>query len=76
MMSIRKVKHQDLSDPDLIIKFELYLIPSKVLTPSSDECGAGIERWSDASEKIAVGAFFTPMRLKLYSHLPRGPLSL
>lgn len=49
----QEVKHQDLSDPDLVVKLESYLKDSKVLTPSSDEYGARIKRWSDSSEKRA-----------------------
>lgn len=63
----QEVKHQDLSDPDLVVKLESYLKDSKVLTPSSDEYGARIKRWSDSSEKRAVGGFLAPMKLHLNS---------
>lgn len=64
MGSIRDVKHKDkdLSDPDLIIKLESCLKDSKVLSPSSDDYGARIKRWSDVSEKRAVGKFFAPVK--------------
>lgn len=57
MGSIQEIKRQDLNDPDLIIRLESCLKDSKVLTPSSDEYGVRVRRWSDASEKTAVGGY-------------------
>lgn len=67
MGTIQEVKNQDLNDPDLIIKLESCLKDSKVLTPSSDEYGTRIKRWSSASEKRAVSGFFAPIKLSLIS---------
>ena len=55
MGSYPEHERRDLKDPILINELISSLKGSKVLTPDSDGYAEGIKRWSEASEKPAVG---------------------